>query len=253
MRRLARPVARDGAVGGVAGLLLAGLGYGVHYPLGVSLLLAGRRRPARPGPGARAARRGHGDRAGAVRAGRGRRRSSGPHLAFLLVPALLVGGRRSRVAPCGATGRTVAAAVPEPGRAGQAAEASSRRPLRRERQADVLARGGLGARGRGVPDLEVRPRAQVVADLEVPGALGPHRRAARRRAARDRRRSRSTSAAPNVSATQPTIGEPIGVAPTKTIMYSAITRPRIAGGVDIWIAEFAAVIIVSEARPTGTQ
>ncbi len=57
--------------------------------------------------------------------------------------------------------------------------------------------------------------------------------------------------APNCSPIHPTIGEPMGVAPRNTIMYKAITRPRTAGGVLIWIAEFAAVIIVSEASPTG--
>ncbi len=31
----------------------------------------------------------------------------------------------------------------------------------------------------------------------------------------------------------------------------AITRPRIAGSVLIWMVELAAVIIVSDARPTG--
>ena len=59
--------------------------------------------------------------------------------------------------------------------------------------------------------------------------------------------------APNVSATQPTNGEPSGVAPRKTIRYRDITRPRIAGVVDICRVAFAAVSIVRDARPTGMQ
>ena len=57
--------------------------------------------------------------------------------------------------------------------------------------------------------------------------------------------------APNVSPTQPMIGAPIGVPPMKIAMYSAITRPRIAGAVRNWTAAFAAVIRVSEPSPTG--
>lgn len=59
--------------------------------------------------------------------------------------------------------------------------------------------------------------------------------------------------AENVSAIQPTNGEPIGVVPRKTSVYSAMTRPRIDGSVDIWIAVFAEVIIVSEQKPTAME
>src|SRR3954449_5344584 len=60
--------------------------------------------------------------------------------------------------------------------------------------------------------------------------------------------------APNVSPTQPTMGEPSGVPPMRTIMYSAITRPRMAGATLIWKVAFAEVIMVSDAMPmTGVQ
>ena len=59
--------------------------------------------------------------------------------------------------------------------------------------------------------------------------------------------------APYVWPIQPTMGEPMGVAPRNTIMYSAITRPRTTGSVLIWMVALAAVIMVSDANPTGMQ
>ena len=56
---------------------------------------------------------------------------------------------------------------------------------------------------------------------------------------------------PYVWPIQPTIGDPMGVAPRNTIMYNAITRPRTAGSVVIWMVELAAVIMVRLASPTG--
>ena len=58
----------------LAGLLLAGLGYGAHYPLAIALVLRAAGRAAGPGPGRLDARRGAGHRRRAVRArGAGRR------------------------------------------------------------------------------------------------------------------------------------------------------------------------------------
>ena len=43
----------------------------------------------------------------------------------------------------------------------------------------------------------------------------------------------------------------MGVEPCITVWYSAMTRPRILGSVDIWTAVLALVKSVSIMRPTG--
>ena len=65
--------------------------------------------------------------------------------------------------------------------------------------------------------------------------------------------TRTDQRAPRFSPIHPTRGEPMGVAPRKIIVYSAMTRPRMCSAVEIWMAAFADVIIVSIARPVGTE
>jgi hypothetical protein len=47
--------------------------------------------------------------------------------------------------------------------------------------------------------------------------------------------------APQVSATQPTIGPPIAELPRKIVVYSAITRPRISARVNCCSVELAVI------------
>src|SRR5450631_270077 len=56
---------------------------------------------------------------------------------------------------------------------------------------------------------------------------------------------------PQAAPIQPISGEPRGVPPMNTAMYSAITLPRMAGATLSWTIEFAVVSTVSAVSPTG--
>ena len=58
---------------------------------------------------------------------------------------------------------------------------------------------------------------------------------------------------PKASATQPTIGAPIGVPPSATARRIATTRPRIAGSVESWTVLFVVVVNVCAAMPMRTR
>ena len=78
---------------------------------------------------------------------------------------------------------------------------------------------------------------------------------------RDGHRAESPDAAPtpsahrgpNVSATHPTKGAPMGVAPTAMARNSAMTRPRISGSVESWMVLFAVVVKVCADSPMMTS
>ena len=53
------------------------------------------------------------------------------------------------------------------------------------------------------------------------------------------------------AATMPATGAPIGVPPIRTIMYSAITRPRSRGSTPSWTAALAAVRVSSATKPSA--
>lgn len=58
---------------------------------------------------------------------------------------------------------------------------------------------------------------------------------------------------PDVSASQPTSGAPIGVDPRKTTEYRAITRPRSASGAPSCSDELTPAAKVTLAAPSGTS
>ena len=63
----------------------------------------------------------------------------------------------------------------------------------------------------------------------------------------------SPARGPAAPASQPTSGAPIGVEPRKTIEYSAMTRPRMAGATAICRAELTPAANVTLAAPSGTR
>src|SRR5674476_347738 len=63
--------------------------------------------------------------------------------------------------------------------------------------------------------------------------------------------TRMVQRGPQAEPIHPISGEARGVPPMKTAMYSAMTRPRMAGSTLSWIMEFAVVRTVSAESPTG--